>query len=347
MTRTPALADLTSRLDVLALFAPAAGARRVLLAVSGGPDSLALLHLAVRWRDQGGPPLHAVTVDHGLRAESRAEAEWVAGWVAALDVPHTICTWLGEKPQSRLQERARDERYRLIGNLARDIDADVLMTGHHGDDQAETILFRLLRGSGIGGLAGMARVSQRDGLRLVRPLLDFAKADLIGICETAGQPFFRDPSNENSRFARTRLRQLTALLEAEGLGADAWRRLGRRAARAEAAIRAGVNDAREGLLRQPGADLSAERFEAPGAYLAALPEEILLRILEGEIARIGGAPPRLDQLETLTTRVNAAVGQTGAMRMTLAGALVTLSQKGRFSITKAPPRRGPVRGPDD
>ena len=323
--------------DVTTLFASAADARIVLLAVSGGPDSLALLHLAAIWRKAGGPPLHAVTVDHGMRPEARAEAEWVAAWAGALGVAHSIVSWTGVKPTSRLQERAREARYGLIEALANDLGADVLMTGHHADDQAETILFRLLRGSGIGGLAGMAPVSRRGNLRLVRPLLSMPKSALVSICEAAGQPFFRDPSNENPRFARTGLRRLIAILAEQGLGTEDLLRLGRRAARAETAIRTGVEASRAGLAPA----ITEGRFDVPAARLRELPEEIVLRILEGEIARIGGSAPRLDQLETLTAKLAGTAPVEGPWRMSLGGALAGVSPKGRFSIIKAPPRRSP------
>ena len=121
----------------------------------------ALLHLAARWRDSGGPQIHAATGDHDLRPGSRAEAEAVAQWANALQIPHTILTWTGERPRARVQELARAARYRLLEDLATRIGAEVLLTGHHADEQAETILFRLLRGSGVAGLAALAPVPAR------------------------------------------------------------------------------------------------------------------------------------------------------------------------------------------
>ena len=322
-------------LDPGALFACAGAPRCALVAVSGGPDSMALLHLAAGWRQGGGPPIHAATVDHDLRAGSRAEAEAVAEWAAALNIPHTILTWTGERPGTRVQELARQARYRLLEDLAVEIGADLLLTGHHGDDQAETILFRLLRGSGVAGLAAMAPVSWRGGLRLARPLLDLSKADLVAFFEAVGQPFFQDPSNRDPRYARTHLKTTLADLAALGLGRDELLRLGRRAARADEALRAYVADLRANLN-----PLVAEgRFECAAGSLRSVPMEALLRILEAEIARIGGGAPRLDRLESLAAQAAAALAAGVAFRGALAGALVRVAPSGQLVVVKAPPRR--------
>ena len=323
------------------LFACAGAPARVLVAVSGGPDSMALLHLAARWRDLGGPKVHAATVDHDLRPGSRAEAEQAALWAQALDIPHAILTWTGERPKTKLQERARAARYRLLEGFAREIGAEVLLTGHHADDQAETILFRLLRGSGVGGLAAMAQVSQRGGYRLVRPLLHHAKADLIAFCGSVGQAYVEDPSNRDPRFARTDLKRLLALLEPEGLGTDALLRLGRRAARAEDALRAGLADWRRRLAPA----VSETRFECEAALLRTAPMEILLRLLEAEISRLGDGAPRLDRLERLAAGVSAAIAGEGVFAGTLAGALVRVTRRGRLTVAPAPPRRAPPCAP--
>ncbi|MGH6852947.1 MAG: tRNA lysidine(34) synthetase TilS, partial [Methylocella sp.] len=214
--------------------------RGIVLGVSGGPDSVALMLLAAEWARGGAarPLLHVATVDHGLRKDSRGEAETVARWAAGLALPHAVLVWNGAKPKSRIQERAREARYELLFEYAARIGADHVMTAHHADDQAETILFRLLRGSGVSGLAGMASSSDRNGLILARPLLAHAKADLAALCESRAHPFIDDPSNNDPAYARTRIRRLGRLLAGEGLGRAALLQLGRRAARAEAALAA-------------------------------------------------------------------------------------------------------------
>jgi tRNA(Ile)-lysidine synthase len=141
------------------------------LAVSGGPDSIALMWLMARWRRtmRHGPRLVAVTVDHGLRAEAAREASCVKRLAKTLDLPHRTLRWTGAKPKTGLPAAARDARYRLLAKAARAIGATHVLTAHTRDDQAETLLMRMSRGSGIAGLAAMARQSQRDGVVLVRP----------------------------------------------------------------------------------------------------------------------------------------------------------------------------------
>ena len=179
-----------------------------------------MMLLAAEWA--GGrtapPPLYVATVDHGLREDLRGEAEMVARWAAALSLPHALLVW-DASSQIRIQERAREARYELLFEYAARIGADHVMTAHHADDQAETILFRLLRGTGVSGLSGMARSSERSGLVLARPLLAVAKADLAALCELRAHPFFDDPSNNDPACARTWMRRLGGLLADEGLAA--------------------------------------------------------------------------------------------------------------------------------
>ncbi|MGH6835413.1 MAG: tRNA lysidine(34) synthetase TilS [Methylocella sp.] len=305
--------------DIAALFGPWKAARGIVLGVSGGPDSVALMLLAAEWaRGRAeGPPLYVATVDHGLRKDSRGEAEMVARWAAGLALPHAILVWDGVKPKSRIQELAREARYQLLFEYAARIGADHVMTAHHADDQAETVLFRLLRGSGVSGLAGMASSSERCGLVLARPLLALAKADLAALCESRAHPFIDDPSNHDPAYARTKMRRLRGLLADEGLGRAALLKLGRRAARAEAALAVQARAVSAGLpaRREPGG------FRADISALADVPDEILLRFLHDEIKLIsGGKPLRLERLEALALRFGRALRAGTAITATLGGA---------------------------
>src|SRR6202045_2941369 len=171
----------------------------IVLAVSGGPDSIALMWLAARWRRglARGPRLIAVTVDHGLRSEAAREARDVKRLARTLDLPHRTLRWTGPKPKTGLPAAARTARYRLLTQAARAHGATHILTAHTRDDQAETLLMRMLRGSGIGGLAGMARETERDGVLLARPLLDISKSQLIATLKKAKVGFTDDPTNRD------------------------------------------------------------------------------------------------------------------------------------------------------
>ena len=242
-----------------ALFSGLENLRGLLLAVSGGSDSTALLVLASRWakglkkRLKHSPPkLAAITIDHGLRPESRREAAAVKRLARRLGLPHRTLHWRGPKPKTGLQEAARNARYQLLAKEAVRTGVEHIVTAHTLDDQAETVLFRLARGSGLTGLAGMAHAATipagRDtAIFLVRPLLRVPKARLVATLRAAGIAHSEDPSNLDPRFTRTRLRALLPDLAREGLDARGLARLALRMRRAEATIEFAVAAARAAL----------------------------------------------------------------------------------------------------
>ena len=195
--------------EAAALLAPLGRFPCVALAVSGGPDSLALAYLAARWRaaQTDGPALSVLTVDHGLRSTSRGEAEMVARFASELGLPHTILTWetSGARGTS-LQARARAARYDLMAAHCHANTVPSLATAHHLDDQAETFLMRLKRGSGLDGLAAIPEQGSWAGIAVLRPLLDVPKARLVATLDAVGIAFVSDPSNVDPRFERARLR---------------------------------------------------------------------------------------------------------------------------------------------
>ena len=220
------------------LFADWKAAPALVLAVSGGPDSLALMWLAARWRRalSRGPRLIAVTVDHGLRPEAAREARDVKRLARTLDLPHRTLRWTGAKPKTGLPAAARAARYRLLAKAARASGATHILTAHTRDDQAETLLMRMLRGSGIAGLAAMARETEREGVWLARPLLDVPKSQLVATLSKAKIAFADDPTNRDMSFTRPRLRALMPALAEEGGDSRNLARLAARLARANAAI---------------------------------------------------------------------------------------------------------------
>ena len=210
----------------MARLGPFERAPHVAVAVSGGPDSLALTLLLAEWAHSRNGRVDALTVDHQLRTESAAEAEQVGRWLAALPaVIHRILPWTDPKPESGIQAAARTARYRLLAAHCRDHAILHLCVAHHRDDQAETHRLRAGHGSGTIGLAGMSAVRPLDGVRLLRPLLVVAKADLLALLQARDQNWISDPSNDNPAFERVRLRA-SAETETEARDLAALHRLG-------------------------------------------------------------------------------------------------------------------------
>jgi len=322
------------------LFADWKAAPALLLAVSGGPDSIALMWLAVRWRRAltRGPRLIAVTVDHGLRREAAREARDVKRLAKALDLPHRTLRWTGVKPKTGLPAAARAARSRLLAPAARAGGATHILTAHTRDDQAETLLMRMLRGSGIAGLAAMARESERDGVLLARPLLDVPKSQLIATLNRAKIAFADDPTNRDASFTRPRLRALMPVLAEEGGDSRNLARLALRLARANAAIEVLADGAERYLALRDRND--ASRFGFDATAFAGLAEEIRLRLLKRAIDRVGHeGPVELGKLEALLGALDQAItdGQP-RLKQTLAGAVIGLAQ-GRIHVDPAPPRR--------
>jgi len=311
----------------------------IVLAVSGGPDSVALMWLAARWRRglKKGPRLIAVTVDHGLRPEAAREAREVKHLAARLNLEHRTLRWRGAKPKTGLPAAAREARYALLAKAARVSGATHVATAHTRDDQAETLLMRLLRGSGIAGLAAMVAETERDGVRLARPLLDISKAQLMATLDAAGVAFADDPTNRDPAFTRPRLRALMPALAEEGADARTLARLAARLARANAAVEVLADGAERYLVL-------TDRSRSLGGYdaqaFAALPEEIRLRVLKRAIDRCGHeGPAELGKIEALLAALDCAMAEgQNKPKQTLAGAAISLT-KGRILIQRAPPRR--------
>jgi tRNA(Ile)-lysidine synthase len=323
------------------LFADWKAAPAIVLAVSGGPDSVALMWLAARWRRTmtRGPRLIAVTVDHGLRREAAREALAVKRLAKELDLPHRTLRWTGAKPKTGLPAAARAARYRLLAKAARAGGATHILTAHTRDDQAETLLMRMLRGSGIAGLAAMARESEREGVRLARPLLDVAKSQLIATLNKAKIVFADDPTNRDAAYTRPRLRALMPVLAEEGGDSRNLARLASRLARANTAIEVLVDGAERYLTLRDRND--ASRFGFDATAFAGLAEEIRLRLLKRAIDCVGHeGPVELGKLEALLGALDRAIadGQP-RLKQTLAGAVIGLA-RGRIYVDPAPPRRG-------
>jgi len=326
--------------EAVELFEDLANEARLLVAVSGGPDSVALLALLAEWvRQPSRPTLHAATVDHGLRPESGEEARGVAALCAKLGVPHSVLHWDGPKPAAGLQERARAARYALLAQEAGRLGGAVLVTAHTQDDQAETLLMRLAHGSGPAGLAGMRERVEKKGAPLARPLLRVAKARLVATAQARGLPFVADPSNGDRRFERVRWRALMPSLAEEGLSAERLAVLARRIARLdEAAARRAQTLSTE--LRLPAGSAPVLRLRFDG--LLAEPEEIVLRVVALALQEIGGAAGaalRLERLEACVEALCGAALEGTPIVRTLSGCILSLGADGVLALRREGPRR--------
>ena len=325
--------------ELSALFSDFENFRRVILAVSGGPDSTALMLLAKRWQDRRprSPELVAATIDHRLRRESKTESAVVAKLAKKLGLRHRTLVWSGKKPKTGLQQAAREARYRLLVGLAQKLKADAIATAHTLDDQAETILMRLARGSGLSGLAGIRRRSEREGVTLARPFLKLPKTRLLATLKKAGIAFAEDPTNRDPRFARPRLRRIAGVLAEEGLDAARLAGLAKRFARADAALAATVDAAQSHVLLSASADGRTTDFNA--AALFTFPSEIAIRLLGRAIDRIGDeGPVELGKLESLYEALADSYAAGRRLKRTLAGAAIALMGS-RLSVARAPARR--------
>ncbi|MBE3639999.1 tRNA lysidine(34) synthetase TilS [Mangrovicoccus algicola] len=269
----------------------AAGPGPVGLAVSGGSDSTALLHLALAAAP--GRDWRVVTVDHGLRPEAAAEAAGVARAAAALDLPHETLRWTGWDGSGNLQDAARRARQSLIGDWARRAGIAAVCLGHTMDDQAETVLMRLARGSGVDGLSGMSERRQALGILWLRPLLGLRRAALRDWLAAQGIGWVDDPSNADPRFDRVRARRLLADcaglgISAEGLAATASRMAAARDVLGAAALAAAE---RLASVSCGAVTLAPELWQVP--------DETRWRLIAGAACFVSGNPyrPRLAALQ--------------------------------------------------
>ena len=310
-------------------------APRIAVAVSGGPDSLALCLLAGRWARASGGTVAALTVDHGLRPESAAEAAQVRRWLAAHAIAHRTLRWRAAPRTGATQAEARAARFALLTGWCRRAGILHLLLGHQREDQAETALQRLVHGSGIDGLAAMAPVRLAlepagGGVRLLRPLLSVSAEALAATLAHLNQPWIDDPTNRDTGHARPRLAVALAQLEAEGLGASRLAKVAARAADDRAALDGLCTDLLAGSAHpSPAGFVTLDR-----AALHRAPPALALRALGRTVATVSGAPypPRSDPLQRLAQQV---LGENGRAS-TLGGCRVIPQGAGRVLVCREP-----------
>jgi tRNA(Ile)-lysidine synthase len=275
------------------------GVRNVAVGVSGGADSVALAACLARWAAECGVGVHVLSVDHALRAEAADEVAHASGLAQDLGVRFQALKWQHDGVSGRVQEAARAARYDLMAVYCREHDIEHLCLGHHMDDQAETVLFRLCKGSGLDGLGGMRSVQALDnGLTLVRPFLNVEKKALIEFCAAQDLGFVDDPSNEDTHYARVRLREAREVLEGEGLSARRLSVTARRLARARDAL----DEVAGRLYEQAEIKNETKHIVLNFKLLCAAPEEIALRCVLRAIDRFrvnADYQPRFEKVEAL------------------------------------------------
>lgn len=316
-----------------------AGARhRLGVALSGGGDSMALLHLAHGWAGGGlaaSCHLRAATVDHGLRAESAEEADFAGASARRLGIAHEVLHWTRDTPRGNLMAAAREARLRLLSDWARRHDLDAVLLGHTMEDQAETVLMRLARGAGVDGLSGMADRRSAHGMIWLRPLLGQRRADLRDWLRARGIAWVDDPSNENPDYERVHIRKAMALL---GLSPEGM-------ARTAADLSLARHALQEFAARVcQGADATRGQLGLPLREFSDAPEEIQRRILVAGLRWMTGAayPPRRD-------RIANALAAIGAGRACTTDGVLLRCRAERILLIREPAAacRAPAAHPDE
>jgi len=317
-----------------AIFAGVADLPAIGLAVSGGADSLALLLLVQRWasaRDVS-PRLQVYSVDHGLRPEAAEEVAMVLSVAQSLGVAATGLQWSGTKPHAGMQEAARIARYRLMGAAMAADKVPVLLTAHHRQDQAETVMMRLAHGSGVEGLRGMAVTSMVEGVRVHRPLLAVDPADLRAVIVAAGRAPAEDPSNFDPHYERVRWRQTMPQLAELGLDAATLARFAQRMGEADVAIAQMADAAFQSLVTLDGFGAARIGHED----YAGLSPAIAVRLLGRVLNIVGGRQkPRglglVERLQSTLASGDLAKAATahGCVVRTSGGAILVAREPGR------------------
>jgi len=327
--------DATAFEALMAPLGPFEPRPRIAVAVSGGPDSLALCLLADRWARLRGGTVFALTVDHGLRPESGAEAAQVRRWLTGRAIAHRTLRWNSSRPVARIQEEARAARLALLVGWCRRARILHLLLGHQREDQAETVLQRFVRGSGIDGLAAMAPVRLAlepagNGVRLLRPLLAVPRDALTATLARWDQPWIDDPTNRDARHARPRLAAALARLGGEGMSAA---RLARAAERA-AGDRAALDRLCADLLAACARPSPAGFVTLDSRILRQAPPALASRALGCVVTTVSGAshPPRQERLERLAQRLR----DEGDMAATLGGCRVVPLKNKRLLVCREP-----------
>lgn len=293
---------------------------------------MALAHMICNWAMVQKKHIHLLTVNHNLRPESLKEVEQVGVWVQDFPVStHHILTWMhDEKPSTAVMERARSARYSLMIEYCKTQDIQTLCVAHHADDQLETFLFRLAKGSGLDGLTGMDEQTVMDGVMLYRPLLYHTHTELIQYCKNKGLKWIEDPSNADKSYARPRIRKA---LQDEGFDAKRFAKTLQRLARGRDALDEIVGALFATLQYRPqsASDIDLgyrqnDNMELDWAILTTHPSDIQIRVLQKALMAVGhsenGYPPKLERVEEIVQTLRPGKSAT------LYGCVLSLGKNG-------------------
>lgn len=306
------------------------GARKIAVAVSGGGDSVALLHLLAEWCQSQAIILKVVTVDHGIRKEAKGEARWVAAISQELGLSHKLLSWRPTKT-GNLQDMARRARYQMIADWAKQESIKIVVLGHTKDDQAETVMMNLARGSGVDGLSAMAETVERYGICWFRPLLDVLRGELRDHLRAHQITWIEDPSNEDDRFDRIKMRRLIAQTSSMGLGVEQLASTASRLQDARVVLEMTADEAAQTCARST----SLGDIEFNDKFWN-LPFEVQTRLAADALRAVSGNEYR-PRLKSLIAALDGVPGTT----MTLSGCMMKATKDGGFTIIRELAACGP------
>ncbi|MCR5506795.1 MAG: tRNA lysidine(34) synthetase TilS [bacterium] len=274
--------------------------KSIAVAVSGGSDSMALTILSHNWAKKNGIDFTALTVNHNLRPEAKAEAETVGKWCEKYEIHHEILTYMGKIPTSNIEAIAREYRYKLLTDYVKNNAIDYLFIAHNQDEQKETFFLNLSRGSGIYGLCGMPVLTERLGVKIVRPMLNFTKSEIKEFLTSVSQEWIEDPSNSDTKYKRVRIRNLKELIDTLGLSNKRLIDTMNNMERVRDAVEFFVDECLKKSIISNGVRVIIDKDE-----LLYYPSEVVLRTLAKIIKDFSSStyPPRFESLENLYAKI--------------------------------------------
>lgn len=294
--------------------------KSIAVAVSGGSDSMALTLLANEWAKKNSVNFIALTVDHRLRVEAKDEAEQVSKWLAKYEIKHKTLTYQGEIPTSNIEAIAREYRYELLCNYVKENKIDYLFIAHNMDEQSETFFLNLSRGSGVYGLCGMPKNSIKNDVNIIRPMLNFTKDEIKEYLNSLNQKWIEDPSNQDDKYKRVRIRKLKSLLEELELSNERLTKTMQNMERVKETIEFFVDECIKTSVsfNEKSVLINREKF-------IYYPSEIGLRVLANIIQNLAKTPypPRFESLEMLYQKIKDASLGNG---ITLAGLKISFNK---------------------